>query len=302
MNRVIAFLLFNFIFQFSAFADEKAVKKYRNYTPDQIKSLPEKILQNDLPANFQFAAELGLTKGSEVLFAMQLNQLMYPGMGDYKAAVKAFQIDLGDAPSGLLTVSQIDSLGQRSSMQKLSRILFSAEFSSRKSNDSAFVQGTMKILDDKIYLPINHVKLRCWRQANYCEFDQISIAVLNKDSWPQSYQVIEHGTEYLKISRWDEDSIDAVPQETTTVCRTVSFNLNFKTREFFYITRNGGGDCEILGTILDKLPKPRISQIVDGTKIIGEEFGQIEKSAYEMLASDFRKKMAKMVAEEQKKK
>ena len=86
-------------------------------------------------------------------------------------------------------------------------------------------------------------------------------------------------------------------------------SLNFKTKEFYFITKNAGGKCEFLGTKVDKLPKPRISQIVDGEQIINKEFRKIAKAAYEVLSSDFREKAEKIVkkyadeaAEEEKKK
>ena len=78
-------------------------------------------------------------------------------------------------------------------------------------------------------------------------------------------------------------------------------NLNFKTKEFYYITRNAGGECEVLGVTLDKLSKPRIAQIVDGSKIIRDEFARIEKAAYDVLASDFRKRVNKLSAQEKMK-
>lgn len=37
--------------------------------------------------------------------------------------------------------------------------------------------------------------------------------------------------------------------------------------------------------------------MVDGKKIIEEEFGEITKTAYESLSSDFRKKVDKAVAQ-----
>jgi hypothetical protein len=68
-------------------------------------------------------------------------------------------------------------------------------------------------------------------------------------------------------------------------------NFNFKTKEFYLITRNAGGDCKlILGGELKRLEKPRIAQIMDGRKVIQDKFLEIEKSAYEALASDFRKR------------
>jgi hypothetical protein len=247
------------------------------------------------------AAQRGLSVGSELLFGMKLNRLMYPGLHDYKTAVKAFQADLGDQPTGVLTVWQIHNLEQRSDMQRLARVLFPDQYSSFKTEDYASAQGTMIIVDDKIAWPINHVKVKCFRKENYCQQDQISVSVPNDKSWSQNYHVMVDNTEYYEISRWNQDSIDAVPRETGSGCRTTSMNLNFKTKEFYYITRNAGGKCEALGVTFDKLPKPRIAQIADGSKIIREEFTKIEKAAYDVLASDFRKKVGKHIVQEQKK-
>lgn len=299
MRKVHPILLLSLFFAINAVADEKAVQKYRNYTPQQIRNLPEKVIDSDLPMMYQFAARRGLSIGSEVLFGMELNRLMYPGIHDYKAAVKAFQADLGDAPTGILTVWQIHKLEQRAGMQRLSQLLFPDQFSSNKSDTYASIEGTLTIIDERIARPINHVKLNCYKQDNYCELEQLEVSVPNDNSWSQNYGIMKSSPEFFQISRWDQYSIDAVPRETTSGCRTTSINLNFKTKEFYYITRNAGGDCKILGKVsLDKLTKPRIAQIVDGRKIIQEEFAKVEKAAYEVLASDFRKKVDRLNAEE----
>lgn len=299
--KAISILLMSLFVITSALADEKTVQKYRNYTPQQIKNLPEKLISSDVPMMYTAAAQRGLSVGSELLFGMELNRLMYPGLHDYKAAVKAFQADLGDQPTGVLTVWQIHNLEQRSDMQKLAQVLFPDQFSSSKMDDYASIQGTMIIIDEKIAWPINHVKVKCYKKQNYCQLDQIQVSVPDDKSWSQNYHVMENDAEYYDISRWGQDSIDAEPRETGSGCRTTSMNLNFKTKEFYYITRNAGGKCEVLGVTLDKLPKPRIAQIVDGSKIIRDEFAKIEKAAYEVLASDFRKKVDKLPAQDQKK-
>jgi hypothetical protein len=77
-------------------------------------------------------------------------------------------------------------------------------------------------------------------------------------------------------------------------------NLNFKTKEFYFITKNAGGNCEVLGTTFEKLAKPRISQIIKGEKIINVEFEKIRKTAFEFLASDFRRKVEKSIAKDTK--
>ncbi|HHZ83491.1 MAG TPA: hypothetical protein EYN18_08185 [Nitrospirales bacterium] len=165
-----------------ALADEKAVQKYRNYTPQQIKNLPEEVVDRALPMMYLFAAQRGLSVDSELLFGMELNVLMYPGLHDYKAAVKAFQADLGDEPTGVLTVWQIHNLEQRSDMQKLSKVGFPEIFFGVKTDDGASVQGTMVFIDEKIAWPINHVKVSCVKSQNYCRLDQINLTVpANRD-------------------------------------------------------------------------------------------------------------------------
>lgn len=299
--KCISFVFLSLLIAALAFADDAAIKKYRNYTPQQIQKLPEKTLKNDVPMMYTMAAQRGLAEDFELLFAMQLNLLMYSGLHDYKAAVNAYQRDLGDSPTGVLTVWQIHNLEQRADMQKLSRVLFPEQFSDVKTEDFAHIRGTLTILDDRIAWPINHVQVECYKDQNYCQFNQLKINVPNKDSWSQNYHVMQDPTEYFTISRWSQDSIDAVPNETAGACRTTSLNLNFKTKEFYYITLNAGGDCEFMGVSLDKLTKPRISQIVDGSQIINEEYARIQKSAYDVLSSDFRKKVDKAISKEEKK-
>jgi hypothetical protein len=271
-------------------ADDKAVQKYRDYTPEQIRDIPAKQRESEVPMMYIFAARQGLTKDVEVVFAMQLNRLMYSGVHDYKAAVRAFQADLGDKPTGVLTVWQIHTLEQRSEMQRLSRVLFPQQFASFKTDDYAVVEGTVTLIDEQIAWPINHVKLTCSRRGGECRADQIDFARPNAKSWSQNYQVM-YDSENYTITGWDKDTIDARFERTANACRTTSLNLNFKTKEFFYITRNAGGDCQVLGVTFENLPKPRIAQIIDGSKIIAAEFATIEKAAYDVLASDFRRKV-----------
>lgn len=299
--KYIPIVLLGLLLASHVFAADDAVKKYRNYTPQQIHKIAEKTREGEVPMMYIFAAQSGLAVDSELLFGMQLNLLMYPGLHDYKSAAKEYQKDLGDPPTGVLTVWQIYNLEQRANMQKLSQVLFPTQFSSSKIDTYAYIKGTLTILDDRLAWPINHVRVDCYKDQNYCQLDQLKINVPNKDSWSQNYQVMQDSPEYFTIVRWNEDSIDAVPNETVDACRTTSLNLNFKTKEFYYITRNGGGDCKFLGTTLDKLSKPRISQIVDGSNIINEEFSRIQKSAYDVLSSEFRKKVDKGISKEEKK-
>jgi hypothetical protein len=275
----------------SAEADENAMTKFRNFTPQQVKEMPEKKRSNELPMAYTFAAQRGLAPDAELLFGMQLNKLMYPGIHSYKAAVMAFQKDLGDAPSGVLTVWQIHQLEYRSELQKLTKVAFPNSFYSAKTADYGMVKGTVTILDDKIAWPINHHIITCFKTEKTCEVQQVMLVLPDDNSWAQQYQVMMDNAESYNVTRWTADIIDAEYPSKPDSCRTTSLNLNFKTKEFFFITKNAGGKCEILGKPVDKLSKPRISQIVDGAKIFDEAFGKIAKAAYDVLASDFRKKV-----------
>ena len=296
------YLLLIFLTTLTAYADDAAVCKYRDYTPKQLSSLPEQKLRSDVPIMYTMAAQRGMSVGSDLLFGMELNQLMYPGLHDYSSAVKAFQADLGDKQTGVLTVWQIHQLEQRASMQKLSRVSFPDQFSSFITDGYAVVQGTMIIVDDKIAWPINHVRVTCSKSESSCDLDQLHFVLPDENSWSQTYQVMESSTETYEVARWDKDSIESHPLGTSKDCRNTSLSFNFKTKEFYFITRNAGGDCKLmLGGELPKLAKPRVAQIVNGEKIIEEKFAEAQKTTYNVLSSDFRKRVEALSQQEKPK-
>jgi len=273
------------------------MSKYRDYMPEQVRDMPEKTRNSEMPMSYIYAAQSGLAKDSELFFATQLNMLMYPGIGDYKAAVLAFQKDLGEKETGKMTVGQIYQLQSRSDMQKLPAISFPRIYASHKTQVSAVVEGTMMMVDEKIAWPINHTKITCYKEQSYCEVNELSLDVPNEKSWFYSYQVMTQHPNFYEIKNWGADTIDAAIPENPKSCRTTSMNLNFKTKEFYFITRNAGGNCEVLGTTMEKLPKPRISQIVDGEKIFEEEFGKIKEMSFSVLSSGYRNQIDKVLKE-----
>jgi hypothetical protein len=114
-------------------------------------------------------------------------------------------------------------------------------------------------------------------------------------SWGANFHVMKVGTEYFDTTSWEENTIDAVSSNPGYGCRKTSFNLNFKTKELYQIMRNGDKECEILGTTSPKLEKPRITQIVDGKKIINTEFANLKKMTFEMLSVEFQNKIKKLI-------
>ena len=157
----------------------------------------------------------------------------------------------------------------------------------------AFVKGTVKIVDEQIAYPINHVDVECRRDRNTCKYRQIALMLPDETSWAQSYHIAEIADVAYQIIRWEENQIDAVPLDNSA-CRTTQLSFNFETGEFFEIARNNtAGDCETsLGVTLPRLEKPRVSEIVDGRGIISSEFRRIRDEAGKYLSRTFRKRVA----------
>lgn len=281
-------------------ADEKAVLKYRNYTPQQVAAMPEKIRSSELSVMYIWAAQKGLSKGIELIFGMELNKLMYSGLADYRRAILDFQRDLGDTPNGVLTVWQIHQLTRRSEMQALGSISFPDSFSSFKGNDYGRVQGTMMIHQDRIAWPINHHNVQCYKQRGLCEVEQIAVSIPNESSFAQTYGVIKTDPDYYEITKWESDTIEATTSSNSG-CRQTTVSLNFTIKEFYFITRNGAKDCELMGTQFPKLERPRIAQIVDGKKIIRDEFSTIQQAALKVTANSFQSRIASLIAQDEAK-
>lgn len=273
-----------------ASAGEDAVAKYRNYLPEQILALSEEERHSSVPIMFSGAANTATSPAGDFIMQANLNSLMYDGFADYEGAKRAFQVDLGEEPTGTLTVWQVHMLGYRASRINMTSVsFFPFDFGGTMNDKWAFVQGTVTIIDENIAYPINHVDIECGRNEGTYEYRQIALTLPDENSWVQSYNVGEIADETYRIIRWEGQLIDAVPL-SNTACRTNQLSFNFETQEFFEIARNNtSGDCEtLLGDSLPRLEKPRVSQIVDGREIVSAEFEAMSKEAYTFFSSAFR--------------
>lgn len=271
----------------SALATNPGVETYKNYTPEQIRAIPDAERQRSVPMMYIFAAQKGLAVDAHLAITMDLSMLMYPGVSDYANAIKMFQKDIGEAPTGTLTVSQIHTLTVRAEFQRLGPISFPTPYRSHLAADTASVAGTMKILDERIAWPVNYAVLSCYRRERYCDRWTTQLTLPSEDDWVRMYHLQEASRDLFKITRWENQMIEAVPYDESK-CRVSSLSLNFQTEEFFEITRNAGGDCDVLGVKLPKLDKPRIAQLVNGKETIQQELSALQKTAYGYLSSAFR--------------
>lgn len=198
-----------------------------------------------------------------------------------------------------MTVWQLHELSYRASRSNLTNVgFFAFDYGGWVDDNWAQVRGTATLLDDRIAYPINHVWIDCDRSAKTCSYRQIAMMLPGRDSFAQIYNAMELADDTYRVTRWENQQIDAVPVNQSS-CRINQLSLNFATNEFFEIARNNSsGDCETtLGTTLPRLERPRISQIVDGREIISKEFEAINDEAYGYVASDFRSKVERLINE-----
>lgn len=275
----------------AAFADDTIANKYSNFTPEQLLNLSQEELSSEVPTNYTQAAQLATSPFGEITFTMNLNSLMYPATTDLQAAVKQFQMDLDTEPTGVLTVSEIETLGYRASMQKLSRVFFPSEFSSNKSDVSAHIKGTVMLQNDTIAWPVNYTEINCYKAQSFCSLGQIYLVIPDEDSYSQNYQVGKSNPYFFTITEWKEHQVIATKDERSDGCVEISLELDFSTQEFYLLTKNGNNECS------SGLEKPQIAQVVDGSDIYDAEFTRASDKAFSFLSSQFQKTVNNIVKE-----
>lgn len=277
-------------------ADDDGMKKYRNFLPEQILALPEKTRQSEVPIAYDFAANNARAEWAKQVVAGMLNALMYNGIGDYDGAIRAFQKDLGEEPTGKLTVWQTHQLGQRSEMQKATPPSIPGFFSDVKVAGYATVRGTLQMLDEKAAFPVNKVKIRCVEHEGFCTLDEIDVQFPSGTDWVMGFTVFWTDPLQYKITKWTNDVVEAAYEAHAQQCRNTKLQLNFKAKEYFMVTTNAGEECaEVWGLKFDKLARPRISRIVNGDKLIAEEYESFKRKQFELLASEHRAEIAEAI-------
>lgn len=296
MNFLTSILISLVIFYSSQLvADESSIEKYRNYSPQQIAEIPEKK-RSDLPGAYIVAAETGLSKGSELFFAMQLNSLMYTGFNDYNNAVKEFQKDLGEKPTGVFTVGQIRDLDYRFSFKKINRINFPSRLSIYKEDPFAVVNGVIVHEEDRIDSDVDYVQLKCNKSVKLCE---LSYLVLNFPNYEArlGFMVIIGATVEFEITEWNESIIYAKRKDTCSICAVDELYLDFKSEEFYRTTGKTTFRRKVDPVIDKKINGREIFKIVDGTEILDKKFSYIEEKSSSFLSSSFREKVKALGAE-----
>ena len=278
---------------------EDAMKKYYHYLPNQIANMSDEERYSNLPMAYQIGDAKTLPLINEMSM-FQLDNLKYPNaFSDTENAIKLFQEDLGDEPTGVLSIGQLYQLGKREEFVTLARAQvhpITVGLSATKDeyiDGYASVQGTWTIIDDRIAFPLNKVSISCNREELRCE--EKIINVQDKADYNSTLEdfgsTIFVNTEEAsyRIIDWSSDEIIAKPLPGEGGCRSTTLTLNFATEEFISTTTNRNTDQPECTKW--KLEQPRISKIVNGYPQFSERDKRKRDEAFKLYFSGYQTRL-----------
>ena len=273
-------------------------KKYKDFMPEQITAL-SKEARDKIPMNILWAADLSLLpdRGS-LAISMRLNQLMYSGLGNLSAAINAFQADLGEKVTGKLTVGQLVELTDRArslevNIPYLDTTLFASD-SKIINMGYASVSGSLEIIGEKIANPINRTNIQCSKAEGKCRLERVSLNIPERNSfWTAVLILGPSSEEKFPIVSWSETNIETGISDNSA-CRVRSLSLNFTTKEYFYITKNGHNYDQQFCKDMPRLDGPRVARVVDGREMYNREKNKISDKQFEVMSSSFKAESEKL--------
>lgn len=250
-------------------ADQEAFEKYYGYLPEEVLSLSAEERRSELPMVFGVnEKDIEALKHTVPLW---LSELHYPtAFEDTSAAIKMFQKDLGDEPTGNLSVGQLYMLNKRREFFELSGAEVAPLespgageiFESSYYGKYATLSGQWEIVGDSIAEPINSVKVQCREKQRTCSIQEIKVDDESSyenflDSWGGTVYVISDDYE-ISILDWSGSVVIAKP-DSDEGCRTTIWTLDFELEEFSQVTRNSGDPEACADWHLDS---PRVAKII----------------------------------------
>ncbi len=255
------------------------IPNIENMTAEEIANLSPKVGLK-LPAKQMMSKimELEGKKYSEEMWNITVSFPLYQLLYFYKnfspqdlsMAIKNFQEDIGENPTGELTVGQMDELFKRVTKVNETKIIpiYGDEVRIYSTEGYASVQGTMILEGEEIADPVNITKFVCDRGKMTCSEKTITIDIPDIDDSRDYYFLIEDETHNKDIISWSKNEIVA---QTVGDCRTTIFTMNLSNNEVYEIVRNNNKQkCnkENKFVILPKLSKPRIARLVPSKEVI----------------------------------
>lgn len=291
------FLIFlvTFIWHSPAIADEK-LPDISKMSDEEINKLPKDVLQR-LPMK-----EV-MTRIGGGVFALTIPYLLSDALAklsyfppfpekQIREAIKRFQHDIGQPETGELTLGQYEELELRSTRISDTPVYLPTFVDKLKVygySDFVTAEGTWIIEGEKIYDPINHSKINCYKSQGTCEVFQAFTTIPKLSGRGMLGQIEDSYTlnmsEYtFKVISWMDSEVIS---QSEAKCRTTIMTINIKNNEVFQITRNKGDSCNTGLGNLPQLEKPRISKLIPGYKFSYEFWANRKREARKYLSSDF---------------
>lgn len=256
-------------------AAQDAMEKYYGYLPEQVLKLSEDERFSKLPMAYQLNEKS--IRAVHHYLPVSLASLHYPrAFDDTKNAIRLFQEDLGDEPTGVLSVGQLYLLAQRSEFY-LASYTAVAPLAGGSAGDVyelpnlgkyVSLRGQWEIVGDTIAHPTNSVEVICREWQGSCEVRELKVDDHTtyeafEGSWGSTVHIISEEYE-ISILDWSDDVVIAKPSSVEG-CRTTLWTLDFELKEFSQVARNSGDPASCSEWHLDA---PRVAKIeVDNTAI-----------------------------------
>ena len=194
-------------------------------------------------------------------------------------AIMDFQTDIGNKPTGILTVSEFTELKDRHDATNTIPIYISSQHVADIGNTVEAV-GTWD--SEENAFPLQLTKLRCFEQSMDCVLATAVLSVPTNGSNNQGSLRLE--LDFITVTRWDELEIHA--EIKNSKCVSYTLIIVRKSKEVFQIRRGKGLEgCEGIAT------SPVIIRLKSGFSIAYEFWKKQNKKQKKYLSSNYQKWM-----------
>jgi hypothetical protein len=263
-------------------------------TAEEIGKLPKKEQMNLLAEDVfkKIIKEKVKKKNMFLIYAIPLSKLLYFQIDErnVRKAIKKFQRDIDAPTTGKLTMGQLQELSRRSSRVGEGKIITGlSSMSIYTYNNTAIVEGTWVVAEEKLAYPVNSSIINCEKKLKRCtEFvAEIRLPDFNDEA---NTSFLNLRSDIYRIISWDRNEIVA---EKSGECTITTLTLNFNSNEVLAITRNNQTKRCNKSPInelfkIKKLKKPQIAKLVPGFNVTFKIWNDRRKKASKFFNSEIR--------------
>ena len=206
-----------------------------------------------------------------------------------KEQIKAFQADIGQATTGVIT------FGQYVRVNELAEVTSPNTFYIRGTGQASEIltdyvtaTGSWDILGEDEAFPINSSYIMCDKTNLECREEYKQFRTHEEKfglKLPSQSYYFDDGTTYYDVVSWTDEVIIAKPN-TPNQCRSVILNINYVTGKVQQIVNNKDAECA-----LPKLQAPRISELVDSVDFQSQYWRKLKNTVQCIKAKSYIAKM-----------